>query len=52
MSSHSLQSVERLQSRIRAQRQPQQKPFWRRLLAIASSSQRSWHGGIELRGYK
>jgi electron transport complex protein RnfC len=52
MSSHSLQSVERMQSRVRAQRQPQQKPFWRRLLAIASPSQRSWHGGIELRGYK
>ncbi|QXH63834.1 electron transport complex subunit RsxC [Pseudomonas azerbaijanorientalis] len=52
MSSHSLQSVERMQSRVRAQRQPQQKPFWRSLLAIASPSQRSWHGGIELRGYK
>lgn len=52
MSSHSLQSVERMQSRVRAQRQPQQKPFWRSLLAIASPSQRSWHGGVELRGYK
>jgi electron transport complex protein RnfC len=52
MSSHSLQSVERSQNRVRAQRQPQQKPFWRSLLAIASCSQRSWHGGIELRGYK
>jgi electron transport complex protein RnfC len=52
MSSHSLQNVERMHSRVRAQRQPQQKPFWRSLLAIASPSQRSWHGGIELRGYK
>ena len=52
MSNHSLQSVERMQSRVRAQRQPQQKPFWRSLLAIASPSQLSWHGGIELRGYK
>ncbi|VVP99998.1 Electron transport complex subunit RsxC [Pseudomonas fluorescens] len=52
MSSHSLQSVERMQSRVRIQRQPQQKPFWRNLLAIALPSQRSWHGGIELRGYK
>lgn len=52
MSSHSLQSAERMQNRVRAQRQPQQKPFWRRLLAIASPSQRSWHGGLELRGYK
>ncbi|MCY1271750.1 electron transport complex subunit RsxC [Pseudomonas jinjuensis] len=52
MSSHSLQSVERMQNPARAQRQPQQKPFWRRLLAIASPSQRSWRGGIKLRGYK
>ncbi|WP_085725645.1 electron transport complex subunit RsxC [Pseudomonas sp. R37(2017)] len=52
MSSHSLQSAERIQSRVRAQRQPQQKPFWRSLLTIDSSSQRSWRGGIELRGYK
>ncbi|MCO6057265.1 electron transport complex subunit RsxC [Pseudomonas sp. MOB-449] len=52
MSSHSLQSVERMQNHVRAKRQPQQKPFWRRLLAIASPSQRSWHGGVKLKGYK
>ncbi len=52
MSSHSLQSVERMQNPVRAQRQPQQKPFLRRLLAIAAPSQRSWHGGLKLRGYK
>jgi electron transport complex protein RnfC len=52
MSSHSLQSVERMQNPVRAERQPQQKPFLRRLLAIASPSQRSWHGGLKLRGYK
>ncbi|WP_044874408.1 electron transport complex subunit RsxC [Pseudomonas sp. LFM046] len=52
MSSHSLQSVERTQNPVRTQRQPQQKPFLRRLLAIASPSQRSWHGGLKLRGYK
>lgn len=52
MSSHTLQSVERIQLPLRAQRQPQQKPFWRRLLAIAAPSPRSWHGGLKLRGYK
>jgi electron transport complex protein RnfC len=52
MSSHSLQSVERIQLPVRAQRQPQQNPFWRRLLAIAAPSPRSWHGGLKLRGYK
>lgn len=52
MSSHSLQSVERMQLPVRAQRQLQPKPFWRRLLAIAAPSPRSWHGGLKLRGYK
>ncbi|MFC4863111.1 electron transport complex subunit RsxC [Pseudomonas sp. MAHUQ-62] len=52
MSNPSSHGVERMQNHARAQRQPQQKPFWRRLLAIASPSQRSWHGGIKLKGYK
>ncbi|MGQ7817242.1 electron transport complex subunit RsxC [Metapseudomonas furukawaii] len=52
MSSQSLQSIERLPRLVQAQRQPQQKTFWRRLFAIASPSGRSWHGGLKLRGYK
>ncbi|MDH4581148.1 electron transport complex subunit RsxC [Pseudomonas sp. BN415] len=52
MSSQSMQSVERVPHLVQGQRQPQQKPFWRSLLAIASPSQRNWHGGIKLRGYK
>ncbi|WP_137817868.1 electron transport complex subunit RsxC [Pseudomonas sp. 2FG] len=52
MSSHSLQSVERMQLPLRAKRQSQSKSFWRRLLAIATPAQHSWHGGLKLRGYK
>ncbi|MBD2839824.1 electron transport complex subunit RsxC [Pseudomonas sp. JM0905a] len=52
MSSHSLQNNERTQNLVRARRKPQQKPLWHQMLAFASSPQRNWQGGLELRGYK
>lgn len=52
MSSHSFQSVERMPPALRTQRQAQQLPFWRRLIAIAAPAPHSWRGGIKLKGYK
>lgn len=52
MSSHSLQSVERMPPHLLAQRQSPAKPFWRRLISIAAPAPHSWRGGIKLKGYK
>lgn len=52
MSSHSFQRAERMQPALLSQRQSPAKPFWRRLFAIATPAQRSWRGGLKLRGYK
>ncbi|WPC03965.1 electron transport complex subunit RsxC [Pseudomonas benzenivorans] len=52
MSSHSLQSVERMPPALRTQHQAQQPPLWRRLIAIAAPAPHSWRGGIKLKGYK
>jgi electron transport complex protein RnfC len=52
MSSHSFQSVERMQPALLGQRQSPAQPFWRRLISFAAPAPHSWRGGIKLKGYK
>lgn len=52
MSSHSFQSVERLQPALLGQRQSPATPFWRRLISIAAPAPHHWRGGLKLKGYK